>query len=567
MPVEFFTEEQQRRYGRYTEEPSPLQLARYFHFDDRDQQLIAQRRGPHNRLGFALQLGTVRFLGTLLPDPTDIPAPVVTYVAHQLGIRDPTGLAQYREGATHWDHAAEIQRQYGYRDFHTPSEIFRLVRWLYTRAWLSAERPSVLFDLTTARLVERKVLLPGVTVLARLVARVRDRTAARLWRLLAALPTPAQRARLDTLVQVPEGAHQNPLDRLRRAPIRVSGPGLVQALRRLETLRALGVSHVPLTSIPPSRLKALARYAAAARAQAIARMPDDRRMATLLAFAVTFETTALDDALDLFDRLMTDLIRDAALTGQKARLRTLRDLDAAALQLQEACQMLLDPRIADAAVRACVFTQIPRESLVEAATRVHTLTRPPDDHYYPELVERYQSVQRFFPALLRTVTFHGTPAGQPVLEALHFLAPPTRQRPPDLQHAPLEVVPRAWRRVMLDTHKQVDRRAYTRCIVQRLQESLRRRDVFVTPSERWGDPRVKLLQGPQWDAMRPQVCRALGHPETAAPALEALTHQLDAPTGAPWSTCPPTRRSVWNARKDAIPSRSPGSISWRTPRA
>jgi hypothetical protein len=28
--------------------------------------------------------------------------------------------------------------------------------------------------------------------------------------------------------------------------------------------------------------------------------------------------------------------------------------------------------------------------------------------------------------------------------------------------------------------------------------------------------------------MRPQVCRALGHPETAAPALEALTHQLDA---------------------------------------
>ena len=74
----------------------------------------------------------------------------------------------------------------------------------------------------------------------------------------------------------------------------------------------------------------------------------------------------------------------------------------------------------------------------------------------------------------------------------------------------------------------MDRRAYTLCAMERLQDSLRRRDVFVSKSERWGDPRVKLLQGPQWEAVRPQICRALGRSESPEPELHALTQQLDA---------------------------------------
>jgi Domain of unknown function (DUF4158) len=122
MPVDFLTEEQLRRYGRYASEPTAAQLERYFHLDDADRGLIARCRTAHTRLGFAVQLGTVRFLGTFLANPAEVPPGVVAYLARQLGIAEAEGLGRYAAGEKRWDHAAAIRRHYGYRDFHKGTE-------------------------------------------------------------------------------------------------------------------------------------------------------------------------------------------------------------------------------------------------------------------------------------------------------------------------------------------------------------------------------------------------------------------------------------------------------------
>jgi histone H3/H4 len=68
----------------------------------------------------------------------------------------------------------------------------------------------------------------------------------------------------------------------------------------------------------------------------IRRLPQSRRLATLVAFVSNLEAVALDElALDLLEILITEIFSDAARASDKARLRTIKDLDAAAIQLTQ----------------------------------------------------------------------------------------------------------------------------------------------------------------------------------------------------------------------------------------
>ncbi len=380
MPVEFLTREQEEKYGNFIEDPSPEQLAKYFWFDDKDKNAIFNHRHDHNRLGFALQLGTVRFLGTFLTSPTEVPANVITYVSQQLRIK-PEVLSLYVSEKNIQNHRNEIHKIYGYNDFTDQPFHFSLTRWLYSRAWISAERPSVMFDLATARCVENKILLPGVTVLARLIAQVRDRASIRLWRKLAKLPVDNQHSNLEKLLDTETGSRSSLLDILRQPPTAATPKGLLLAIDRLEKLRSLGAEEWNLSGIPVGRLRVLSRYASMARAQTIERMNYERRIATLVSFAIAFTISAQDDVIEIMENIFTNIFRKSDNKGKKNRIRTIKDLDSAARRLREVCSYLLDESISDSELRKVIFTRFPKDVLKSSLQMIDRLTKPEDDTY------------------------------------------------------------------------------------------------------------------------------------------------------------------------------------------
>jgi hypothetical protein len=119
----------------------------------------------------------------------------------------------------------------------------------------------------------------------------------------------------------------------------------LDALDRVAELRGLGAGAVDVDAVgvPPGRLHALARYAIGATPHTLSRLAPERRAATLLAVARHLETTAVDDALDLLDVLLADLVARAERISAHDQLKALPALGRAARRLAAAVEVLLDP--------------------------------------------------------------------------------------------------------------------------------------------------------------------------------------------------------------------------------
>ena len=362
------------------------------------------------------------------------------------------------------------------------------------------ERPLALFDFATTWLAGHKVLLPGPTVLERLVARVISRANERIWQALAKLPDEAQTQRLLALLEIEAGERFSRLELLRREERRTSSRTIVSATRRLLKVRTLGVSALDLSPFPVGRVNAMARYGRLAWAQTIGNLDKHRKLATLLATAQELEARLQDEVLDLFVEFVTRQFKEAEKEGVAARMKLLARFDSAALDLCAACLFLLNDALPDSEVRPTIFAHIPREQLVEAAELVGRESARHAPHYYNQLDGHYRSIRLFLLPFLQHMRFSGTPAAGAILEAWRFLFRLDFERPaPDLQSAPRDVIPNAaWRRVVFTEEKRIDRRYYTFCVLQHLVEALQRRDVFVAPSHRWQDQRLQLLHGDAW---------------------------------------------------------------------
>jgi TnpA family transposase len=541
MPVEFLTDEEAAAYGSYQGVPSRLEMEKLFFLDAEDKQLIAKRRGDHSRLGFSLQLTTVRYLGLFLPDPLAVPAEVVAYLAEQLEISDPECVGRYTERrTTKFEHADEIKAKFGLVDFEAKEKELR--EWVDARSWTTGDGPKAIFLDAVRWLREHDVLLPRVTTLARLVAQVRDEANQRLWDTLCALLTSEQRAVLETLMKVPDGERVTQLEKWRKGPTKATGRNMEKALNRASEIRGTGFGAIALEeAVPARRLVEMARYGMSAKSRQISRHPEARRLATLLATVVFLEGKAVDDCLELLDLLMAaELLGKAERETEKEKARRHPRLARASAKLAVAVEVLFDAtewgdEVTLDQLWEGIEAVISRTELRDAVAAVTDMVPPPDadedGEMRAKLAARIVTVSGFLKILTEVIVFGASEDGRAVLAAMKQLPKVLDgRRSRNLTEADIdaELVRGSWRPLVFPGEGKVDKNAYVFCVLTQFHSRLKRREIYAETSTRWRDPRAQLLDGAAWAAAKDTVLTALELPEDPDALLAGHASLLDA---------------------------------------
>jgi hypothetical protein len=397
----------------------PAALATYYVLSGEDLALVRTKRRSSNRLGFAVQLCVLRYPGRQLNASETPPAPILAFVASQLGI-DAKLFNDYAHRAeTRREHLIELQQ-------HLHLRSFRLSDWRAclqvgaNAAWAS-DRGEPIVQAMLAHLRTEGVLVPTAAVLERIGLAARVRARKRVFQILGEGLTDSTRETLEKLLTFDPVLRRSRFAWLRSYVESPAPTNLLALLDRLEYVRGLGIDASRAKKIHPARLGRLLAEAAVMTVQHIADLEPARRTAILVAQVVDLETRLADATLAMFEKYMGSLFSKAQNRDERHFQATRRDVAKALLLFRRTIAALKQAQETGEDGVAVVDREVGMRRLEGALPIIGAVADVADQDILITAAERYSVLRRFSPRFLAAFRFESNVPHDRVLAAIEIL--------------------------------------------------------------------------------------------------------------------------------------------------
>jgi len=507
-------------------------LIRYFTLAPADIAFagLGRGRGPGDRLGLAVQLATLPWLGFVPGDVASAPPVAVARLAERLGV-DPGELGAYgRREQTRSDHLRLVAGYLGWKTAPAASTVAKeLEQFLLDRA-MEHDSPTLLFNLATEYLMATKSIRPGVLVLAKMIASARAGASALTWQRVEHLLTGHVRSDLDRLLVHDAGLGMTRLAWLTRPAVEATAKAVKTSIEKLLHLRKMDAHTLDLSMLPTERRRFLATVGRRSTGQALERRDPDRRYPILLALVAQSAVDQLDEVIALFDQAVSARESRAKSKTDQALVERAKKGEARQLLMDVVLPVLADPSIPDEMVGGLLRGTVGMARLREVSS---TGWRPlPRDHGRLSAMDAsYSYLRQFTPEVLAAIDFTGGPGTAELMAAVAILkelnVSGARKVPVD---APVSFVPARYGEYLDKARKAGDdtalRHYWELCVILALRDGLRSGDIFVPGSRRYADPATYLYTPQQWQPKQAEYCRLVGKPARAADAIALGKEEL-----------------------------------------
>jgi TnpA family transposase len=504
------------------------QMIREASLTEADSAEVARCRRDHNRLGFAYQIGFVRLFHRFpAQQPLEICDELLNFVALQLGIEE-TQIADYAP----WQHTAS-EHQDRIREFlrlsdYDSQQADALERFIFEES-CRLEQTASLLARAREFLKERRVLFPADSALLRLVGEQKKRAREHIVTKLVGGLSPGVIKALDGLLEVKEGEAVSGLQGIKSNPANPSVTAMQGLTSKLADIEATGALAVDLSWLNANYQRALFHYVRKCSADRLRETGRDRRLAALVCFLRQSYRDAVDQAVDMFDKLLTRTHTRAEheLNDQMRSQR--QTIKAALAALRALGAIILDDSVAAVALRSRLFSAVPRDALEAQVAGLDEWVTGEKSDVFRGLVRRFSHLRQFSPVLLRALEFipDAGDGDVPCLEALRVLkemnADLKRKLPDD---APTDFIPkRLLPLVMIDG--KADRKAWECALLVKLQEDLRSGNLSVKHGKRFGRFEDYFLPQERWEPLRKSFFQRSGLPADPKDVPGYLTKRLN----------------------------------------
>jgi TnpA family transposase len=501
---------------------SDEEVARDWTLLERDRQEIERYR-KDSRLYMAIQICAVRLYGRFLHHVHDLSPHIINYLGQQLDLPPSLTVEVPEREATYLEQRQNILKHLGFQRFdHNAQE--QLEAWIAQQARLG-NLPDALFQQAENHLLAKRVLLPGPSVLERLIIHVCADVHLQLFETVFRQLSPELRQAIDRLLMVPDGEQRSDFFHLKEYPPAPSISSIQSYLQRYQTVAETGIDDFEIQVCTPAFLEYFFKQAKRYNATDIKRFADHKRYTMMICFLLETRKALLDHLVTMHDQYVIDISRQTRNAYEKKH-RELRKRQKRAIDVMlDTTDVLLEWPDDQPLSKNDIWRQVEEVTLRSSRKDLQEFKRLEERGYGDILLHRYPSLRKYFADFIH-LPFAAKQGNEHLMQAIDMVrkldAGDLTRLPPT---APTTFVPQELRRALKDQAGNLNRNAWEMGLALAIKDALRSGDLYLPQSKQHVSFWDLTLSETHWQEVRTAAFDDLQQPQKHE-ARAVLTQQF-----------------------------------------